>query len=361
MIVGIKDRLLDSMGSVVDAGFLAFPKIFNPMKPVRKIDRETYERQIDYYIDNGYADRPESFFTFPAKASAHSIIDRRPYHDGESQLITFQSGYTAKNPFVRELYDSYEANRTAYLVRWTHGDDNRKTVLCHHGYMLGEPRQARKMFRVKSLFDKGLDVVLFIAPFHWKRGAGTLMQRGIYLQNDDVVMTCECVGQTMHDLYNSFLILTGLGAPEIGLIGASLGGHNAALFVSLTDIASFGAMMVPAVNFTNPLDPDTARLPFPVDGPLREKIRRVWDLHSPLNFRPKIPVGKILVVASRGDLLCPFKYIELLCNTWGITNRHFLTGGHWLIFNKTERGRAWYNFLADIGFLDRNMIQHGTH
>lgn len=357
MDIGARERILDVMGSVVDAGFLAIPRIFGLIKPLRQIDRETYERQIDFYIDKGYVDRPESFFTFPAKASAHTIIDRKPYYDGEYQLISYRSGYTVKNPLIRERYDSYTANRTGYLVRWTHGDNKRKTILCHHGYMLGEPRQASKMFRVKSLFDKGLDVALFIAPFHWKRNAGTLKQRGIYLQNDDVVMTCECVGQTIHDLYNSFLILAGLGAPEIGIIGASLGGHNAALFVSLSNIASFGAMMVPSVNFTDPMDPDKARLPFPVDGTLREKIRRLWELHSPLNFRPKIPREKILVVASRGDLLCPFKYIESLCDAWGITNRHFLTGGHWLIFNRKERGRAWYNFLADTGFIGRDMLQ----
>ena len=114
-----------------------------------------------------------------------------------------------------------------------------------------------------------------------------------------------------------------LGAPEIGLIGASLGGYNTALFISLTDIASFGAMMVPAVNFSRPLGPDTARLPFAVDDRFREKIRRVWELHSPLNFRPRLPVEKILVVASRGDLVCPFDYARELCDRWGIREQAF--------------------------------------
>ena len=220
------------------------------------------------------------------------------------------------------------------------------------GYMLGEPRQANRMFRVGRLFSGGLDVALFIAPFHWKRSAGPLSQRGIYLQPDDVAMTCECVGQNMHDLYGAFRILLDMGAPEIGLIGASLGGYNTALFISLTDIASFGAMMVPAVNFSLPLGPDTARLPFAVDGRFREKIRRVWELHSPLNFRPRLPVEKILVVASRGDLVCPFGYVRELCERWGVRNRHFLTGGHWLIFDREERGRAWYAFLRERGFLE---------
>ena len=346
------DRLKDTMGSLVDRAFLSIPRIAAPFRPARNITREEYERQVDFYIDGGYADRPETFFSFPDTAPAFSIMERTPYHDGEYQLIRYESGYTAKNPLLRDKYHSYTANRNGYLVRWTHGDGKRKTVLCHHGYMLGEPGQAKKMFRVKRLYLTGLDVALFIAPFHWKRSAGPLRQRGIYLQPDDAAMTCECVGQNMYDLYGAFLILSGLGSPETGLIGASLGGYSTALFISLTDIASFGAMMVPAVNFTRPLGPDTARLPFPVDDDFRAKIHRVWELHSPLNFRPKLPAEKMLVVASRGDMVCPFEYVETLCERWGIVNRHFLTGGHWLIFNRKERGRAWYEFLHDRGFLD---------
>jgi hypothetical protein len=351
---GRRERYLDLAGGLVDRLFISIPKLINPFRPMRSIDRTIYEKELDFYIDGGYADRPGSFFTFPAQAPGHSIIERKPYHDGEYQLIRYESGYRAKNPLVRERYESYAANRTGYLVRWTHGDRNRKTVLCHHGYMLGEPRQARKMFHVKNLFEKGLDVALFIAPFHWERGAGPLALRGIYLQPDDPAMTCECVGQTMYDLYSSFLLLRELGSPETGLIGASLGGHSAALFIGLTTIASFGAMMVPAVHFTDPVDPDTARLPFPPDARLREKARLVWELHSPLKLRPKIPRDRILMVASRGDLLCLFENVRRLCEEWEIPHRCFLTGGHWLIFNRSERGRAWYGFLEECGFFQES-------
>ncbi|MEW6078230.1 MAG: hypothetical protein AB1724_10485 [Thermodesulfobacteriota bacterium] len=348
----LKERLMGSAGSMVDDIFLLPPRIANPFRPRRRISREAYERQLDFYITSGYVDRPETFFTFPAGTPAYTIVDRRPYYDGESQLIRYESGYTARNPLIREKYHAFDANRTGYLVRWTHGERGRKTVLCHHGYMLGEPRQARRMFKVRQLFSTGLDVVLFIAPFHWKRSAGPLMQRGIYLQPDNVVMTCECVGQNMHDLYGAFRILSDLGSSKTGLIGASLGGYNTALFISLTDVPAFGAMIVPAVNFSMPLGPDTARHAFAVDDRLRQKIQSVWELHSPLNFMPKIPAEKILVVASRSDRLCPFEYVQALCDKWGVKNRHFLTGGHWLIFNRQERGRAWYAFLEDMGFLD---------
>lgn len=320
--------------------------------PRHSISREEYEKQIDFYIDNGYADDPASFFSLPSTAPPFSIIEEKPYHDGRYQLIGYESGYMTKNPFIRESYHAHIANRSGYLIRWTHGDRPRNTVLCHHGYMLGEPRQARRMFKVKHLFAAGLDVALFIAPFHWRRSAGPLIKRGIFLQPDNVVMTCECIGQSMYDLSSAFQILFRLNAPRVGLIGASLGGYNTALFVSLTDLAAFGAMMVPAVNFSRPLGPDTARHAFAVDASLRKKIQRVWEMHSPLNFSPRLTAARILVVASRGDLVCPFDYVQTLCDQWHITNRHFLSGGHWLVFNSHERGQAWYAFLDQMGFLD---------
>lgn len=351
---GLWDRLLIGAGSAVDFMFLAPPRLARPFRRMRRITREEYEDEVDFYIDGGYADRPETFFSFPSSVPRYSIIERRTYHDGESQLIQYDSGYMAKNPLLRERYHSYAANRHGYLVRWTHGDGNRKTILCHHGYMLGDPGQAKRMFRIRKLFSLGLDVALFIVPFHWRRSAGPLMQRGIYLQPDDAAMTCECVGQNMHDLHGAFRILRDLGSADIGLIGASLGGYNTALFISLTDMASFGAMMVPAFNFSRPLGPDTARFPFKVDGDLREKTKRVWELHSPLNFHPKIPVDRILVVASRGDLICPFDYVGVLCDRWGVTRRRFLTGGHWLIFDRGLRGTAWYQFIKEMGFINGN-------
>lgn len=350
MTLNTKDRFLDSMGSFVDRIFLAVPRILDPLKPVRKITREEYESQIDYYFTKGYVDNPASFFTFARKPPSHTIIERKPYRSGEYQVITYESGYTAKNPLIREHYQSFVNNRTGYLVRWTHGDKPRKTVLCHHGYMLGEPQQAHSMFRIDTLFTRGLDVALFIAPFHWRRGTGSLGQRGLYLQPDDAVMTCECAGQAMHDLHAAFLVLKELGSTGTGLIGASLGGYNTALFTGLADLHAFAAMMVPAVNFSRPLGPDTARHPFPVDGSLRRKIQQVWELHSPLHLKPRLAADKILVVASRGDRVCPFEYVAELCGTWGVTRRNFLTGGHWLVFNRGERGKAWYSFLSDMGF-----------
>ncbi|MCU0577046.1 MAG: hypothetical protein MUD15_09515, partial [Desulfobacterota bacterium] len=276
--------------------------------------------------------------------------ERRPYRDGEYQLISFPSAYVPRNPLLRGRYLAHPRNADAYMARWTHGRSGTKTVLCLHGYLLGTPRQAHRMFRIQKLFGLGLDVALFIAPFHGRRAPLSKDQLGFFLQPDDPAMTCECVGHAMYDLKGACGILRQLGAGGIGLIGASLGGYLAALYACLQADLDFIALMVPAVNLSRPLGTDTARFTFPVDPLLRRKMQQVWELHSPLHFSPKIPRENILIVASRGDLLCPFEFVQLLCERWGRPEHCFLRGGHWLIFNSEQRGKAWYSFLQRMGY-----------
>jgi hypothetical protein len=339
------------LGGIVDNLFLLVPKIVRHLKPPRNISRSEYESHIDFYIQKGFTENPENFFTFPNEIPTYKILLRRPYLDGEYQLISFSSGYEPQNPMLRESYHAHRNNSTCYIVRWTHGRDDVKTVLCLHGYMLGNPRQAERMFRIRKMFELGLDVALFITPFHWKRAPVSKTQRGIYLQPDNVVMTCECVGQTMYDLYSTCKVLRILGAGSIGLLGASLGGYLAALFICLQPIVDFAAMMVPVVNLSGTLGPDTAKLPFPINAEFLKKTQKVYEFHSPLNFHPKIPKDRILIIASQGDRLCPFEFVRLLCKKWDWPEHQFLRGGHWLIFNNNLRGQTWYSFLQRMGYL----------
>lgn len=346
---GILDRSRDILGGWVDEVFLIVPRLLKPFKPTRDIHPDTYARQIDFYFENGYIEKPETFFHFPARAPACTVLSEKPFQDGKKQIITFESSYHTRNPDIRDLYESFEANRTAWVVHWTHADPTeRPTILCLHGYMLGDPDQAEKMFRVDTLYRKGFNVALFVTPFHWKRAPGQKTLRGIFLQPDDVVMTCECFGQAMTDLHQAIALLKAFGSKEIGLIGASLGGYLAGLYVGLGNTVSFAALMVPAVRLNRPFGPETAKLPFKPARDLKNKITAVWTLHSPLNFKPAISRDRILIIASRGDHLCPFDHVQALCEHWDRPRHRFLTGGHWLVFNGSERGRAWYGFLDDM-------------
>jgi len=340
----VKETILEKgmgiAGSMVDDLFLMLPQILKPFRPARRIDPVQYRQEVEFYLDQGYVEHPESFFQIEDVSVTEKIVSQTVYRDGIRQTIAFQSRYQTRNPLIAERFCAFSENQTAYLIRWAHGDSGRKTVLCLHGYMLGEPGQAERMFRVSKLYRLGLDVALFVTPFHWKRAPASRMLRGIFLQPDDVGMTCECVGQAMQDLYQAVLVLERMGASAVGLIGASLGGYHAGLFACLSDRIVFAALMVPAVLFIEKFSPQTVRYPFPVDQGMREKMDRVWRLHSPLNFYPKISKERLLVVASRSDKLCPFAHVRALCEKWDWPPHLFMTGGHWLVLNPRERGKG---------------------
>jgi hypothetical protein len=346
----MKEQYLDSIGSCVDEIFLAPGRVIAALQARRNIDWKRYADDIDFYHEQGYVANPETFFGRPARSPDFRVESQSPYMSGSYQVISFSSLYEPRNPSVRERYRSYPENSTGYLIRWVHGDRPRKTVLCSHGFMMGSPREAERMFKIRKLFSMGLDVALCIHPFHWKRIAGPRSARRIYLTLGDTAFTNECVAHSIFDLESSFLMLQKSGVNEIGLIGASLGGYIAGLYAGLSRQPAFVAMMVPALSFLRPISPDVLYRKSPFDNDWRIRARQATEFHSPLNFRPQIPADDILVVASRGDRICPFDPVEKLSAQWGLSNFHWRTGGHWLVFDN-KRGRAWYEFLAAKKFI----------
>jgi pimeloyl-ACP methyl ester carboxylesterase len=346
----MKEHILDLIGSFVDEMFLAPGRLIAYFQSQRDIDWHAYAREIAFYHEQGYVDDPQTFFCLPAQIPACRIETQAPYHEGTYQVIAFPSLYEPKNPFVRQRYLSYSENRTGYLIRWIHGDKPRKTVLCVHGFMMGSPREAERMFKVRTLFAMGLDVALCIHPFHWKRVVGPRAARSVYLTLGDAAFTNECIAQSVYDLDNSFSILKGIGASEVGMIGASLGGYVAGLYSCLRREPKFAALMVPALSFLRPMSPDMFYKRAPFDLAWRVHACRAADFHSPLNLRPQIPADNILVVASRGDKICPFDLVEQLTKRWELSRCYYCTGGHWLVFDAL-RGHAWYSFLREMGFI----------
>jgi pimeloyl-ACP methyl ester carboxylesterase len=341
---------MNRAGGVVDHLFMSGLKIGQPLVKKGKKPDARYIKEIQFYADKGYLDNPETFFSLADGKPDHAVIRDSPRKTGRRQTIAWLSGYQTRSPLLRQEFQSYSANRTAYLIRWTHGDMGRKTVLCLHGFMLGEPRQAGAMFKVGRLLSMGLDVALLIAPFHWRRSTGSPLDRSLLIQPDNVTMTVEGFGQAVWDLSSALHVLRHLGAGETGVVGASLGGFYSALFACLSEEPSFCAMMVPAVSFQGAFGPQPKDMPRGADAALRETILRLWDMPSPLHLAPKMTKDRILVVASQGDRLCPFEHILELCGKWGWPGHRFLTGGHWLMLDAKERGRAWYSFLDRMGF-----------
>jgi len=148
------------LGGVVDSLFLLAPRIIAACRPPVATALSAFESTLDHLFREGYVSDPKTFFSFPAGAPAHRVLEESPYGDGSYELICFESGYMPRIPMLRERYLSHAANATGYIARWTHRRPAPRTVLCLHGYLLGDPSQAHRMFKVRRLFDMGLDVAL---------------------------------------------------------------------------------------------------------------------------------------------------------------------------------------------------------
>jgi len=318
-------------------------------------DLEQMRAWLSFYQEQSFPGQAARFFSLPRKPPAAQCLEERSFMDGQSRLLVYPSGYKARNPAFQEVFDRYKENRSAYLLHWTHGDRGRKTIVCCHGWSLGDPDQAFRMFRIGKLYQLGLDVALFITPFHWKRASSPAQRFSPPFPFRHPVLGLEGFGQAIHDLAAAFLLLREQGAGPLGLIGASLGGYLAALFASLTKLADLVALVVPLVSFDN-LRVPTTRLPRGRVGKgdlvsLQRLISESWRIHSPLSHRCKLRPEQCLIIASRGDRLCPFEDVQKLYEHWGRPEHTFLRGGHALFFPRDARGDAWYGFLKRRGFI----------
>jgi predicted alpha/beta hydrolase family esterase len=351
----IPPNLLDKAGGLFDASLIKIGLVVqNRLSKGEEQPKSSFEeKQLDFYFEKGFVDDPASFFSFPDKAFDQSVYSESQYRDGKRTVITYQTSYHARNPLLEPFFDRFPANRTGYVFHWQHGDKGRPTVLCLHGFGMGPPKQAYRMFRMGKLYDMGMDVALFITPFHWKRTPNPRLSGRYYLAPENPAVICENIAQTMYEIYGSILMLKERGAGPIGIIGASLGGYHSALFASLSDLPEFAVLVVPAVDLI-----DTARkrnygMENPPGRELADKIEKVWSIHSPLSHELKLPKERVLIIAARGDRFCPFRHVKRLYEHWDNPPHHFLTGGHTIFFDRKSRGQAWYNFLEKVGFTSR--------
>ncbi|MBW1990222.1 MAG: hypothetical protein JRI97_11860, partial [Deltaproteobacteria bacterium] len=229
----LADKLWNLAGGALDEVFLLPPRVLGRFAGKRKASRETIEKEIRFLLDHGYVDRPETFFNLPERAPDHVRVSSEPYGDGLLEEYAFKSPYEVKNPHVKARYERHENNRTARLFRFTHNGRPRNTVLCLHGFLLGDRAKAQQMFKVERTYARGLDVALYVAPFHGVRSDGTFASQRLALRPEDPAFTCEFFGQAVTDLAACLLLLKELGAPRTGLIGASLGGYLSALYTCL--------------------------------------------------------------------------------------------------------------------------------
>lgn len=338
--------LLNAVGGVPDMLLMSLPEAGVPKCPY---GRDEYLKLLEFHDPAEWKQATNHFYYTPGDPPGHETQRSEYYAGGERLVIAYPSRYKAHNPALAEIMGGFTNNRTGYLNLWRHlGGAGRKLVLCVHGFMMGSPRRSEQIFRIRRLFDSGLDVALYSLPHHWKRGGG----RQRLLNPENVPLTAETFGQNIHDLHSAVLLFKSMGYDRIGIIGASMGGMTAALYATVKAPVDFMFMAVPAVRVDRYLEPRARNFNFEVDNELRSKSAIAMDLFSPLTFEPAFPADKIAVVAHAGDRICLYKHVERWTDKWGIRESVTVTGGHWLYLDRKIRGVTWRDWLKRMGYLD---------
>lgn len=341
------DAALNFLGGIPDR---IFTRVAGALRKTSKLTRDEYLGSLAFY-DRYSGDGPSpELFDLPRKAPALTLGSETRFPGGVRRAYSFTSGYRVKNPASRREFESARLNATARVHLWQHEGKRRPPlVLCLHGFLLGNIGVAENMFRVRKLFASGVDVGLFVLPFHGERTDFFLNQK--FINPHDVPLSIEVCAQTQHDLHAAMLALKGSGYERVGLIGASLGGFAAICYAALSALPEFLFAVVPATRLQDALSPDPRSFPFPVTAELRDLTALALDLVTPEPWRPRIPADDICAVIHAGDRVNDVASAKSWIQGWGIRRVVEVTGGHWFYFDKSARGKAWYAWLKDKGFI----------
>ena len=345
----VVNQVLNEIGALPDRMMnLAF---LAERKP-RQMTRDALLEELAFYQQPQFRE-DKQFFVLPDSPPLMSTLKRDAIVDGTVSLLRYPSRYQPQNAKVSPRFYCHQANRSGYLWLWQHNKTSadaepRPLVLCVHGFRMGHPKRAKAMFKIDKLYQKGMDVALFIQPHHWKRASSPVKQ--YFFNAEDIPLTIENVGQQIHDLHSCYLTLDAMGYPRIGLIGGSLGGLAVGLYATQTTAPAFIFSVVPAVRMDGHLDPARARLPFKVDDLVRFSTFRALDIIDPTFYQPRYPLDRFAVVFHQGDKINDAKWTREWVAQWNLQNVTALPGGHWWVFDGKARGKTWYQWLEKNGF-----------
>lgn len=227
-------------------------------------------------------------------------------------------------------------------------DEPRPVAICIHGYMGGAFAVEERVWPVAWLGKLGLDVVLFVLPFHGVRAEPG--RRGPPpFPGADPRITIEGFRHAMADLRDLAAWLHHRGHPAVGVMGMSLGGYSTALAATLEPSLSFAIPIIPLASIAD-FARDQGRLG---DGGARTAeqhaaLERVFAPISPVHRAPAIDSGRVLVVAARADRITPVSHARRLAGHFG-AELDVWHGGHLLQFGRSDGFRRIGRKLGELG------------
>jgi len=316
--------------------------------------RARLRRAREFYADPRFVAEPQTFFAEPAPLAAKGRR-LRVLPDGEVLEIAYRTEFVPVFPEAREGFG--DGVRTGVARWWRHREPGRPAMLCIHGYAGGHLWLETLAFDVRRFYRAGLDVVLYVLPYHGPRAFPGARHPGEPFFDIDFVRTNEAFAQAMYELRALLRHLRVAGTGPVGAFGMSLGGYTTALLASVEPALAFAVPMIPLTSLPEMMwaegdrDPRLARAV--EHGWSFAALRDVFAVHAPLARPPLVPSDRRLVIAALGDRICPPAHADALWRHWGRPRIHWYPGGHLAQFRRGVALREVRALLRDAGLLPR--------
>jgi len=273
----------------------------------------------------------------------------RDIENGEVVDLTWTSGWTCARDDQRARFNKWRENDTVHVRMFHHRNRKAPAIICIHGYRAGTFSFEERAFGAQWLFNLGLDVALFTLPFHALRAPASRRSTPLF-PTADVARTNEAFGQAMWDLRRLIGHLRAGGAPNVGVMGMSLGGYTTALLATVESKLDFAVPYIPLADLTDVVVEHEALRGTVVPHDLIDAGKRALALVRPLSRKPVVPGDRMLVIGAEGDRITRTSHAEALAKHFG-TELTMFPGAHLLQFGRREAFGAIAKFLARRGVI----------
>ncbi|NUP13277.1 MAG: hypothetical protein HOW73_45135 [Polyangiaceae bacterium] len=247
------------------------------------------------------------------------------------------------------VVENHSAAARMFLGRRSGGGPGRPAVILVHGYRAGQYAIEEHVWPMSWLLERGLDVALFVLPFHAVRAEPRSPPR---FPGTDPRFTNEAFRQGIADLRALVAFFRARGAPLVGAMGMSLGGYTVGLLSTVEPALAFSALLIPLASFAD-VALEAGRFVGTVDQQREqhELLERAHHVVSPFARTPKVPGDALVVVGGEGDRITPISHAEKL-------SRHFdselvrFPGGHLLQIGRSDGFRAIGRMMKKHGVFD---------
>ena len=346
-------RILTTMGASADRAVLRVMERLwlSGGRPDTDHDPADREAALELYAGEQVRDDPRAFFPDPP-VPAFSVRRLGRLRRGRRERLRWESGYRTWDRAYQDEYDAYDRNRYAWAEGWRHEGFGHRTIVCLHTWMTGSFPLQRYVYGVRRLYAAGLDVVLFMLPFHGPRNPAGSRFGGQLFPGTSPQRTNEAFGQAVWDLRSLIAGLRAERAGPVGVMGMSLGGYTAAVMAAAEPELAFAIPMIPMVSMADLLwqhgEDHPIRREAEGRGVTVDVVRRLYSARSPVQLTPALSRERLMIVAGRGDRVCPPEHIEALWDHWDRPRIHWFSGGHVLHFGRRSVFTEVLDFLDGL-------------